>query len=74
MTQNDLTLTLAADAYVKTMAGTEDGKAGGYYPYWHGWALHDAFVAGALAAQALLRGNNERPATGENSAPPGKPA
>lgn len=37
--------TKAGYAHVETMLSKADGEAGG--PYWYGWALREAFVAGA---------------------------
>lgn len=38
---------VAADAFRDTLLPKADQMHAGYYPLWHGWALHDAFVAGA---------------------------
>lgn len=44
-------LLVAADAFRDTLIPKADQMHSGYYPLWHGWALHDAFVAGARWAQ-----------------------
>ena len=44
----DKTLELiAAYSFVEKMVPSADGREGGYAPYWYGWALQDAFKAGA---------------------------
>ena len=37
----------AAFAHLDKMATQPDGMVNGY-PYWHGWAIRDAFIAGWL--------------------------
>lgn len=43
-------LVMAGDAYRKTLVLRPDGTLNGY-PFWHGWAIMDAFIAGATHAK-----------------------
>jgi hypothetical protein len=45
--ENDPALAKAADAFRSSLLSRADGMEHGLYPLWHGWALFDAFVAGA---------------------------
>lgn len=37
----------AAAAFLSTLLSRADSMAAGVYPLWHGWALREAFLAGA---------------------------
>jgi hypothetical protein len=39
----------AANAFRNTLLEKADGRANGVYPYWFGWAIFDAYVAGVRA-------------------------
>lgn len=39
----------AANTYRNTLLQKADGHANGTSPYWHGWAIFDAYVAGVRA-------------------------
>lgn len=43
-------LVVAGDTYRATLLSRPDGVLNGY-PFWHGWALMDAFLAGAAHAR-----------------------
>jgi hypothetical protein len=43
-------LIVAGEAYRSTILSRADGTLNGY-PFWHGWALMDAFLAGAAHAR-----------------------
>ena len=42
-----------ADAhdFINTLLPSADGCVQGGYPWWHGWALRDAYLAGLKAAR-----------------------
>ena len=55
----------AADAFVQTiMVPRADQPAYGPYPMWYGWALRDAFYAGAKFARS------QAPSNAQAEAPP----
>jgi hypothetical protein len=38
--------TIKAYDFVEKMVSRADGNINDHYPYWHGWALREAFEAG----------------------------
>jgi hypothetical protein len=50
----------AAVAFRESLVPRADGHAHGVYPLWHGWALVEAFQAGAAHARALQKSEPSR--------------
>lgn len=55
--------------HVDSMVSRADGMHHGYYPFWFGWALREAFVAGAQWQEARSRPPDARTAAPEAGAP-----
>ncbi len=45
----------AAHDYIKDMETRKDGTIDDVYPFWHGWAIREAFLEGAKFASRLER-------------------
>ena len=44
-----LALLVEADSYVESLVPKADGKINGVWPWWHGWALRESYLAGVAA-------------------------
>ena len=67
LTARQKALLIAATSFRDSLVPQADEMRLGYYPLWHGWALHDAFVAGAKWADALESARQNAAAQHDNA-------
>ena len=73
---------VAGDAFRNTLLARADARTvGGNYPLWHGWAIMDAFLAGAAFARSkpptsirALKNADPQGVTGQTTGIPDEPA